>query len=75
MCFLTLLYVALGYQTERILRQKQHVQDKLEEAVSEEKTLRAEFESELQQSKLQQSTAALGLKQPTEPPTLISAAE
>ena len=44
-------------------------------AVSEEKTLRAEFESELQQSKLQQSTAALGLKQPTEPPTLISAAE
>lgn len=74
-CFLTLLYVALGYQTERILRQKQHVQDKLEEAVSEEKTLRAEFESELQQSKLQQSTAALGLGQPTEPPTLISAAE
>lgn len=73
--FLTLLYLALGYQTERILREKQHVQDKLEETISEEKTLRAEFESELQQSRLEQSTAALGLEQPTTPPTLLSTKE
>ena len=32
--FLTLLYLAIGYQTERILREKQHVQDKLEETIS-----------------------------------------
>jgi len=72
---LTILYLALGYQTERILREKQRTQDKLEEAVAVEKTLRSEFESQLQQSQLERSTAALGLEQPTDPPILIRADE
>ena len=33
--FLTILYLALGYQTERILRDKQRTLDKLEEATAE----------------------------------------
>ena len=72
---LTILYLGLGYQTERILRDKQRTLDKLEEATAEEKTLRSDFESQLQQSRLARSTAELGLEQPTEPPILLSADE
>ena len=73
--FLTILYLALGYQTERILRDKQRTLDKLEEATAEEKTLRSDFESQLQQSRLAKSTAELGLEQPTAPPILLPADE
>ena len=73
--FLTILYLGLGYQTERILREKQRTLDKLEEAIAEEKTLRSDFESQLQQSRLARSTAELGLEQPTEPPILLPANE
>ena len=38
LCLLTILYLGLGYQAERILREKQHVTEQLEEAVAEEKT-------------------------------------
>jgi len=73
--FLTILYLALGYQTERILREKQRTQDLLEEAIAVEKTLRSDFESQLQQSQLERSTAALGLEQPNSPPIVIRAEE
>ena len=73
--FLTILYLALGYQTERILREKQRTLEKLEEATAEEKTLRSDFESQLQQSRLARSTAELGLEQPTAPPILLPADE
>ena len=72
---LTILYLALGYQTERILREKQKTLDKLEEATAEEKTLRSDFESQLQQSRLARSMAELGLEQPTAPPILLPADE
>ena len=71
LCLLTILYLGLGYQAERILREKQRVTEQLEEAVAEEKTLRSDFESQLQQSRLATSTAELGLEQPTTPPTLL----
>ena len=74
-CLLTILYLALGYQTERILREKQKTLEKLEEATAEEKTLRSDFESQLQQSRLARSTAELGLEQPTAPPILLSVDE
>lgn len=74
-CLLTILYLALGYQTERILRDKQKTLEKLEEATAEEKTLRSDFESQLQQSRLARSTAELGLEQPTAPPILLPADE
>ena len=72
---LTILYLALGYQTERILREKQKTLDNLEEATAEEKTLRSDFESQLQQSRLARSMAELGLEQPTAPPILLPADE
>lgn len=74
-CVLTILYLALGYQTERILREKQRTLEKLEEATAEEKTLRSDFESQLQQSRLAKSTAELGLEQPLTPPILLLADE
>ena len=73
--FLTILYLALGYQTERILREKQRTLDRLEEATAEEKTLRSDLESQLQQSRLARSTAEMGLEQPSAPPILISTEE
>jgi len=72
---LTILYLGLGYQTERILRDKQRTLEKLEEATAEEKTLRSDFESQLQQSRLARSTAELGLEQPTSPPILLPSNE
>ena len=72
---LTILYLALGYQTERILREKQRTLDRLEEATAEEKTLRSDLESQLQQSRLARSTAEMGLEQPSAPPILISTEE
>jgi len=73
--FLTILYLALGYQTERILREKQQTLERLEEATAEEKTLRSDLESQLQQSRLARSTADMGLEQPTAPPILLSTDE
>ena len=73
--FLTILYLALGYQTERILREKQRTLDRLEEATAEEKTLRSDLESQLQQSRLARSTTEMGLEQPFAPPILISTEE
>ena len=61
------------YQTERVLREKQRTLDLLEEATAEEKTLRSDFEAQLQQSSLAKSTSALGLEQPTSPPILLPA--
>ena len=72
---LTILYLALGYQTERILREKQKTEAQLEEAIATEKSLRSTFEFEMQQSKLIESTEVLGLEQPTVPPILLSAEE
>ena len=72
---LTILYLAMGYQTERILREKQKTLERLEEARSEEKTLRSELESQLQQSRLARSMAEMGLEQPTAPPILLSTEE
>ena len=38
---LTIPYLALGYQTERILREKQKTEAQLEEAIATEKSLRS----------------------------------
>ena len=69
----TILYLGLGYQTERILRDKQRTLDKLEEATAEENP-RSDFESQLQQS-ASADARRLGLEQPTEPPILLPADE
>ena len=63
-----------GYQTERILRDKQRTLDKLEEATAEENAaLRLRVSASAKP--LARSTAELGLEQPTEPPILLSPTE
>ena len=68
---LLILYVSLGYYYEHLERERQTTERRLEELRSEYKTLQAEFETQLQQSQVEQSMADLGLIQPVEPPFLI----
>ena len=68
---LFIAYIAMGYQFERIERDKNKTKRQLEELGAEYKTLQAEFETQLQQSKVEESISALGLKQPVEPPYLL----
>lgn len=68
---LLILYVSLGYYYEHLERERQTTERRLEELRSEYKTLQAEFETQLQQSQVEQSMAALGLIQPVDPPYLI----
>ena len=72
---LTLLYLALGYQTERIVRENHQTKERLEEAWSIERTLKAGFESQLQQSSLARRTQDMGLEQPSVPPIVLPAEE
>lgn len=68
---LFIAYIAMGYQFERIERDKNKTKRQLEELGAEYKTLQAEFETQLQQSKVEESISALGLKQPVAPPYLL----
>ena len=68
---LLILYVSLGYYYEHLERERQTTERRLEELRSEYKTLQAEFETQLQQSQVEQSMADLGLIQPVDPPFLI----
>ncbi len=68
---LFIAYIAMGYQFERIEREKLTTKRQLQELSAEFKTLKAEFETELQQSTVEQNIADLGLKQTIEPPFLL----
>lgn len=68
---LFIAYIAMGYQFERIEREKLTTKRQLKELSAEFKTLKAEFETELQQSTVEQNIADLGLKQTVEPPFLL----
>jgi hypothetical protein len=72
--FLTSLfvaYVALGYQFERIEREKQRTLRRVRELNAEFKSLEAAFETQLQQSQVESQVAPLGLGQSLEPPFVI----
>jgi hypothetical protein len=61
--FLTSLfvaYVALGYQFERIEREKQRTLRRVRELNAEFKSLEAAFETQLQQSQVESQVAPLG---------------
>lgn len=64
-------YIAMGYQFERIEREKRKTKENIEELSAEFKTLQADFESRLQQSSIERSISALGLIQPETPPFLL----
>lgn len=68
---LFIAYIAMGYQFERIEREKLMTKRQLEELSAEYKTLKAQFETELQQSTVEQNIADLGLRQTVEPPFLL----
>lgn len=71
---LLVTYVSIGYYYEHLERERQTTERRLEELRSEYKTLQAEFETQLQQSQVEQSMADLGLVQPVEAPYLIEVA-
>lgn len=64
-------YVALGYQFERIEREKQRTLRRVRELNAEFKSLEAAFETQLQQSQVESEVAPLGLGQSLEPPFVI----
>ena len=68
---LFVVYIAMGYQFERIEREKMKKKERIEELSAEFKTLQADFESRLQQSSVERNIANLGLIQPVEPPFLL----
>jgi cell division protein FtsL len=68
---LFIAYIALGYHFERTEREKQATRRQLDELSAEYKTLRAEYETLLQQSTLEERVAASGLAMPTTPPILL----
>lgn len=70
---LFILYISMGYQFERIEREKYNTKKQLEELSAEFKTLKAEFETQLQQSNVEEKIAELGLHQTVEPPFLLEA--
>ena len=52
-------------------REKLQTKRQLEELSDEYKTLKAEFETQLQQSTVEQNIAELGLRQNVDPPFLL----
>lgn len=69
--FLFVAYIAMGYQFERLERQKLETKEELEELNAAFKTLQADFEGRLQQSSVEKNIADLGLTQPINPPFLL----
>jgi cell division protein FtsL len=65
-------YIAMGYQFERLEREKLQTKRQLEELSAEYKTLKAEFETQLQQSTVEQNIAELasGLNRASNPSLL-----
>lgn len=68
---LFLLYIGMGYQFERIEREKLNARRKIEELNAEFKTLQADFEIRRHQSRLEEDMAERGLVQPKTPPRLL----
>lgn len=68
---LFIAYIAMGYQFERMERAKIQNKRHLQELSAEYKTIKAQFETQLQQSRVEQSIAKIGLNQPVEPPYLL----
>ena len=67
-----LLFISgMGYQFENMERAKIQNKRQLQELSAEYKTIKAQFETQLQQSRVEESIANIGLSQPVEPPYLL----
>ncbi len=69
---LMIIYIAYGYQTERIVRQLDRTGSELKELRSEYITVRSQLEKTEQQSQVASGIGALGLEESREPPVKIA---
>ncbi len=69
---LMIIYIAYGYQTERIVRQLDSTGNELKELRSEYITVRSQLEKKEQQSQVASGIGALGLRESRVPPIKIS---
>ena len=68
---LMIIYIAYGYQTERIVRQLDRTGSELKELRSEYITVRSQLEKKEQQSQVASGIGALGLEESRVPPVKI----
>ena len=69
--FLGILYIANGYQAEKIIRRLNKVSDNLKELRSEYITIKSDLNFQSKQSQIAQTTEKMGIKESTIPPTKI----
>ncbi|MDQ3102000.1 MAG: FtsL-like putative cell division protein [Bacteroidota bacterium] len=69
---LMIVYIAYGYQTERIVRELDHTGGELKELRSEYITVRSQLEKTEQQSQVASGIGALGLEESMVPPVKIA---
>ena len=69
---LMIIYIAYGYQTERIVRQLDRTGSELKELRSEYITVRSQLEKKEQQSQVASGIGALGLEESVVPPVKIT---
>lgn len=69
--FLGILYIANGYNTEKLVRELDEINDEMKELQSEYITIKSDLNYESKQSQVAAKTIAFGVKESTIPPTKI----
>ncbi|NCP45283.1 MAG: hypothetical protein COW67_00840 [Flavobacteriales bacterium CG18_big_fil_WC_8_21_14_2_50_32_9] len=69
--FLGLLYIANGYNTEKLVRELDNINDELKELRSEYITIKSDLNYESKQSQVASKSELFGVKESTVPPTKI----
>lgn len=73
--FLGLLYIANGYNTEKLVRELDQINDEMKELRSEYITIKSDLNYESKQSQVADKTEVFGVKESTTPPTKIIVTE
>jgi len=68
---LGILYIANGYNAEKLVRELDHVNDDLKELRSEYITIKSDLNYESKQSQVAEKTEAFGVMESIVPPTKI----
>lgn len=69
--FLGILYIANGYNTEKLVRELDHINDEMKELRSEYITIKSDLNYESKQSQVASKSELFGVKESTIPPTKI----
>ncbi|MBW6482543.1 MAG: hypothetical protein K0B10_05735 [Vicingaceae bacterium] len=69
--FLGLLYIANGYNTEKLVRELDEINDEMKELRSEYITIKSDLNYESKQSQVASKSELFGVKESTVPPTKI----